>query len=276
MSIATSMAAGVKGQFGTPAKPLHAGLAARNAVDAAFLAAAGMTGRMDILEGPQGFLELFGGHRPAGWEETIGQIGNPHTIEREGLAPKCHPCCGSTHNTVDTIYDLRRKHGIAAEEVVSVETLVGIANRRNLAYPEPEDEMQARFSMHYCVALALLHDSLSLFDFTMGAVWRIDVRRYLPLTTMRSYSEAEEAASTVRLPHRVTVRLRDGRVLQGQRSTARGTIADPFDENTRRAKFLDCCSGRLGKAPTIRLYERLGSLDNDGAIIEVFAESLSV
>ena len=67
MSLAVSMAAGVKGQFGTPAKPLHAGLAARNAVEAAALAACGMTGRIDILEAPQGFRELFGEPDATGW-----------------------------------------------------------------------------------------------------------------------------------------------------------------------------------------------------------------
>jgi 2-methylcitrate dehydratase PrpD len=67
MSLAASMASGMKGQFGTPAKPLHAGLAARNAVEAAQFAAAGMTGRLDILECAQGFLELFGGPEAPGW-----------------------------------------------------------------------------------------------------------------------------------------------------------------------------------------------------------------
>ena len=164
MSLAVSMAAGVKGQFGTPAKPLHAGLAARNAVEAAALAECGMTGRLDILEAPQGFRELFGGPDAAGWDRVT--IGAPHVIESEGLMPKRHPCCGSTHNAVDIVLDLKAQHGFAAREVAAVETLVGLVNQRNLAYPNPEDEMQARFSMQYCVALALLKDRLELSDFT--------------------------------------------------------------------------------------------------------------
>lgn len=258
MSVATSMASGPKGQFGTPAKPLHAGLAARNAVEAAELAAAGMTGRLDILEGPQGFLELFGGRDAKGWT-GVGLAG-PHVIEVEGVMPKRHPCCGSTHSTVDTILHLRAEHVFAADEVAAVECRVGIANARNLAYPEPSDEMQARFSMPYCVALALLKDRLTLADFTPEAVARDEVRRLLPITTMTSYSREEELAGKGRLPHQVTVRLRDGRVIRAERKDAKGSVAYPFDDEDRRAKFFDCCATLDGAALTA-LYARLQSLD---------------
>jgi len=254
MSVAASMAAGPKGQFGTPAKPLHAGLAARNAVDAAALAAAGMTGRLDILECPMGIAELFGDESAAGWDGMA--LASPHVIESDGLMPKRHPCCGSTHNTVDAILDLKAQHGFGADEVESVDTLVGIANARNLAYPDPQDEMQARFSMHYCVALALLQERLSLADFTPAAVGRPDVRRLLPLTTMRAYDKSVEAAG--RKPHCVTLRLKDGRVLVAERLEAKGSIADPFDDADREAKFRDCCAD---VPDADALYARLADID---------------
>jgi 2-methylcitrate dehydratase PrpD len=258
MSVAASMASGAKGQFGTPAKPLHAGLAARNAVEAAELAAAGMTGRLDILECPQGFLELFGGRDAKGWAGL--KLAAPHVIEVDGLMPKRHPCCGSTHNTVDAILDLRAEHEFAADDVVAVETRVGIANARNLAYPEPVNEMQARFSMQYCVALALLKDRLTLADFTPEAVARDEVRRLLPITTMTSHSREDELAGNGRLPHKVTVRLRDRRVIQAERKESKGSMVDPFDDEDRRAKFFDCCS-RLRETALTSLYDRLQSLD---------------
>jgi len=258
MSIAVSMASGVKGQFGTPAKPLHAGLAARNAVEAAALAECGMTGRPDILEAPQGFRELFGGPDAAGWDEV--SIGTPHAIESDGLMPKRHPCCGSTHNAVDIVLDLKAAHGFEAAEVVAVETLVGIVNRRNLAYPRPEDEMQARFSMQHCVALALLKDRLELSDFSPAAISAGPVRSLLPRIAMTAHSQEEERAAGRPPPHRVTVRLADGRVLSGERGDAKGTIADPFDDADRRAKFADCCRGTLDAAETARLHDRLDRL----------------
>lgn len=257
MSLAVSMAAGVKGQFGTPAKPLHAGLAARNAVEAAALAECGMTGRLDILEAPQGFRELFGGPAATGWDGVA--IGAPHVIESEGLMPKRHPCCGSTHNAVDIVLDLKVQHGFAAGEVAAVETLVGLVNQRNLAYPRPEDEMQARFSMQYCIALALLKDRLELSDFTPEAVGAKPVRELLPRIAMTSHPPEEERGRPP--PHRVTIRLADGRVLSGERGEAKGTIADPFDDTDRRAKFADCCRGTLDASEADGLYDRLDRLD---------------
>lgn len=262
MSLAVSMASGVKGQFGTPAKPLHAGLAARNAVEAAALAACGMTGRPDILEAPQGFRELFGGPDATGWDGVA--IGAPHVIESEGLMPKRHPCCGSTHNAVDIVLDLKAQHGFAADEVTAVETLVGIVNRRNLAYPDPVDEMQARFSMQYCIALALLQDRLELSDFTAAAVGAGPVRALLPRIAMASHSAEAERAAGRPLPHRVVLRLADGSVLSGERGEAKGTIADPFDDADRRAKFADCCRGVLDAAGAASLHDRLDRLDGQG------------
>jgi 2-methylcitrate dehydratase PrpD len=257
MSMAVSSAAGVKGQFGTPAKPFHAGMAARNAIEAAAFGSAGLTGRLDILEAPQGFRDLFGGPDATGWDGL--KLGEPLAIEGHGVIPKRHPCCGSTHYVVDMVLDLRARHGFVADDVASLDCLVGIANARNLSYADPQDEMQARFSMHYCVALALVQDRIRLADFTLANIARPEIRKLLPLTTMTARSREEELAGG-RLPHKVVVRLKDGTELKAQRLHAKGSIADPFDDNDRAAKFADCCA-RLGPDTTAELYGALTLLE---------------
>jgi 2-methylcitrate dehydratase PrpD len=257
MSMAVSSAAGVKGQFGTPAKPFHAGMAARNAIEAAAFGSAGLTGRLDILEAPQGFRDLFGGPDATGWDGL--KLGEPLAIEGHGVIPKRHPCCGSTHYVVDMVLDLRAQHGFVADDVASLDCLVGIANARNQSYADPQDEMQARFSMHYCVALALVQDRIRLADFTLANIARPEIRKLLPLTTMTARSREEELAGG-RLPHKVVVRLKDGTELKAQRLHAKGSIADPFDDNDRAAKFADCCA-RLGPDTTAELYGALTLLE---------------
>jgi 2-methylcitrate dehydratase PrpD len=241
MSIAVSMAAGVKGQFGTPVKPLHSGLAARNAVDAAQLSAAGMAGRLDILESRQGFLALYGGDYPKGWSQDPG---HPHpnelAIERFGLTAKRNPCCGATHRAIDAILDLKRDNGFLAEDVASINVTVTEAHARNLAYSRPDNEMQARFSMQYALALALSQDCLGLSDFTHAAVQRADIRALLPLTELSIYDQASERSATGRLPHRIVVELKDGRRFEDIRQAAKGEASLPFSAEERRIKFLDC------------------------------------
>ncbi|HEX8044430.1 MmgE/PrpD family protein [Rhizobium sp.] len=237
MSIATSFAAGPKGQFGTSAKPLHAGMAARNAVEAALLAQAGMSGRLDILERPQGFLDLFGGEAGAGWEALSAN--DRHVIETHGLVTKLHPCCASTHRAIDAARDLQTEYGFSLDDVLSVQTKVGRSAVDNLAYPDPVDEMQARFSMQYCLTTALHQGKLSLTDFTAAAIFRPEIRRHMPKMSMSAYSAAEEKGIE-RLPHQVIVNLRDGRSLKTERLHATGSVAMPLTTADRRSKFADC------------------------------------
>ena len=240
LSLGASMASGTKGQFGTPVKPFHAGMAARNAVEAALLAAQGLRGRLDILEGEQGFLEMFGGIQPLGYDTDHIVQTKEHTIETSGVMPKMHPCCGSTHIIIDAALDLMQTEQFDIDEIVSAECHVGIANYRNLAYPEPRDEMQARFSMQYCLALALRRKTLSLSDFTPAAIGRFASDPLLAKISMTHYSAEEEAAAKSSLPHRLKITLADGKVLETQRAAARGGLADPFSGDARRAKISNC------------------------------------
>ncbi|MFS2223048.1 MmgE/PrpD family protein [Pantoea sp. B65] len=262
LTIAVSLASGVKGQFGTPLKPFHAGMAARNAIDAAQLAASEMTGRLDIIEGEMGFYQLFAG---AGFqpESMAGWLTQPlHIIETVGVMPKKHPCCGSTHRILDAIADLQALHAFSASDVESVTTKVGISNLRNLAYQQPQDEMQARFSMNYCVAVMLEKGALSVADFTRQQVRQQADAAKLARVSMSSWSAAEEAEQP-NLPHIVTIMLKDGRQLSAQRLSAKGSLTEPFSATDKQQKFADCC-GRLRGFEEI--WQRLGNLQQESQL----------
>jgi len=51
-------------------------------------------------------------------------------------------------------------------------------------YPDPQNEMQARFSMPYCLSLALHSGRPTLSDFTPASVARPEIRRLMPLIKM--------------------------------------------------------------------------------------------
>ncbi len=263
MSLAVSMAAGTKGQFGTPAKPLHAGLAARNGIEAAMLAAAGMTGRTDIIEHRLGFTALYAGDGKP-WAEVLAAIGAPLAIEGIGLTSKRHPCCAATHSTLDTLFTLKALHQFRVEDVVEVDTLVGPIQKSNLSYADPVNEMQARFSMNYCVAVALAQDRLRIADFTQAAVDDPARRRLLPLVNM--HTDPAETPGGGEVEHRVTVRLRDGRDLSAPSGVGKGTAADPFDESDRRAKYDDCCAGHLDPRTADALYARLAGIAGEASL----------
>jgi 2-methylcitrate dehydratase PrpD len=262
MSLAASQAAGLKGQFGAPLKPVHAGMAARNAVAAAYLARAGLTGRLDILERPQGFLDLFGGEESRGWDDLPDP--GAHVIETRGLVTKRHPCCASTHRAVDALLDLKRELRIRADDVASIHVRVGRSAALNLPYDAPGDEMQARFSMPYCLARAFEGDGLRLADFAPGRVEGRADPRLMALVRMESYTAAEEAG-VERLPHVLNVTLRDGSVHGRSRLHAVGAIEDPMPPEALRAKF-DDCRRHAGNGPWPDFATLAADLESDHAM----------
>ena len=242
ISLGFSMAGGSKLQFGTMAKPVHAGLAALHGVMAAELAASGITATPEPLEGPWGFRDLFAGPASPGYAGIAARIGRPLAIEQYGLKAKVHPGCASAHCAIDAVLALRREFGIDSTEVASVDVLVNRMSYDNLMYPDPGTEMEARFSMQYCIALALLHGRLTLRDFTPAAIRRAEVRRWLPAITMRHTGAGDplQLADNGREPAKVTLHLKDGRKPERFVQYAKGVLQAPMSPEELDAKLADC------------------------------------
>ena len=96
LSLATSLSSGSKRQFGTMAKPLHAGLAAKNGIMAAALAEAGVTAAADAYEGARGFADLFAGVPRERLEAAVADFGVPPALERHGLWQKVYPAAAAS------------------------------------------------------------------------------------------------------------------------------------------------------------------------------------
>lgn len=262
ISLSVSMAGGPKVQFGSPAKPMHAGLAAQHAVLAADLARNGMQAHPEAIEGERGFTDLFHGASDTDWAGLLAELGQPLAIESFGLSPKFYPCCGSTHRALDGVLELRAAHDIRVEDVASVRTLVAYGNARNLCYPDPTQEMEARFSMNYCVAVALHFGRVSLSDFTVLSVQRPEIRATMPLVTMEARpADAEGSDPASRLPHEVTITLKDGRVVSTSVLNAKGSSLNPLTAEDVTAKFNDCCEGFLEPSALARAQEALARVE---------------
>ena len=267
ISLGFSMAGGSKLQFGTMAKPVHAGLAALHGVMAAELAAGGITATPEPLEGAWGFRDLFAGPASPGYAGIAARIGRPLAIEQYGLKAKVHPGCASAHCAIDAVLALRREFGIHSTEVASVDVLVNRMSYDNLMYPDPGTEMEARFSMQYCIALALLHGRLTLRDFTPAAIRRAEVRRWLPAITMRHTGAGDplQLADNGREPAKVTLHLKDGRKPERFVQYPKGVLQAPMSPEELDAKLADCARSlapaALGKLRSLLDgFERLPDL----------------
>lgn len=260
LSLAFSMAGGSKLQFGTMAKPMHAGLAAQHGVMAADLAAAGVMGIAEPFEGPWGFRDLFAGAASPGFSRR--PVRAPLAIERYGLKAKIHPCCASAHCALDALLALRAEHGFSAAEVERVEVLVNRMSYDNLMYPSPRTELEARFSMHWCIALALLQGRLGLGDFSREALRRKEVCAWLPRIAMLHTAPGREhpLMDNGREPASVSVLLKDGRRLERYAQHAKGTLQAPATAVELDTKFADCAGNRPALRAMLERFEQLPDL----------------
>ena len=246
LSIATSMAAGFKSQFGTTTKPTHAGLAAKNGVLAACLAENGLTASSETLDGDWSILALLAGEDAPGIAAPLSKLGAPLAILEHGLIVKRYPCCAYIHRAVDGLLSLREEHGLTAEGVRQVKVAIPTKNKEILPFTLPETPSEARFSMEYCLAAALSQGSLSERDFTPEAIAREPIRALipkiaftgLPVTAASSDLATEEA-------DRVAVVGEDGEEQSIEVLYAKGDPRNPLSEAELQAKFEDCARGLL-------------------------------
>ena len=236
LALAASQASGLKENFGTMAKPFHAGHAARTGVLSALLAREGFTASEQALEGPQGYLKVLGGEANMAALETLG---GPWRILSTGIAVKPYPSCAMTHSAIDALLELRSRHGVRPEEVTAVEIGVAPVVPGILIHPKPQSGLEAKFSMEYCAAAALAEGRVGIDTFADDRVRDLGVRALME----RVRTMVDPALSGHLDRHgwsRVTLRLADGRQLTWGPGGPQGHPDRPLSQEQLLAKFRDC------------------------------------
>src|SRR5262249_42021093 len=147
----------------------HAGLVS------ARLASAGFTASLDALEHPQGFLAAVS---PNGDVDRISpsQVGRNWRILSERLSVKKYPLCYCTHRALDGMLDLLAEHGILANDVRSVTVSVSRRNALVLRNSRPQTGLEAKFSMQFAMACAIVARRAGLAELTDSFVQRQDIQ----------------------------------------------------------------------------------------------------
>jgi 2-methylcitrate dehydratase PrpD len=245
LAIAASEASGLKVNFGTMVKPLHAGLAARNGVLAAQLARAGMTASAAAIDGAQGLLTAMDSERPS-LDEAIGDLGERWEILDTGITVKLYPSCAGTHPTLDALLDLKRREGFAGEDVDTIEGGVDPIVPTILIYDRPASGLEGKFSMPFCAAAAVVHGHIGLDTFDAAHLADPRVAAVQSRVTMR-VDPLLDASAPALTQARVSVRLRDGRVLSASANGARGYHDRPASDTELAGKFMSCARESLSE-----------------------------
>ncbi|HXR55381.1 MAG TPA: MmgE/PrpD family protein [Casimicrobiaceae bacterium] len=253
LSLAASQAGGLRENFGTMTKPFHAGRAAESGVVGAELAALGFTASPVALEADRGFFRAAGGgYTP----ETIeGKLGNPWTFASPGVSIKPHPSGSLTHPGMSVMLDLIGEHDIRADQVKRVKVGTNHNMPNALIHHEPHTELQAKFSMEFCMAILLIERTAGLAQFTDEVVNRRDVQDMIRRIDFATHPEAE-AAGFDKMTTIIEIELADGRVVKGVADFGKGSPANPMSDDELQRKFRECARwGGLADATAQRVID---------------------
>jgi 2-methylcitrate dehydratase PrpD len=267
LAIAASEASGLKENFGTMVKPLHAGLAARNGVLAAQLARAGMTSSAAAIDGPQGFLAAMDSQQPA-LDKVVVDLGSRWEILDTGITVKLYPSCAGTHPSLDALLDLKRQERFSSDEVEAIEIGVDPIVPTILLYDRPSSGLEGKFSMPFCAAAALVHGRVGLETFDVSQLADPAIVAMMARVTMR-IDPALDASAPPLTQARVTVRLREGRVLTASANGARGYHDRPASDDELAVKFMSCATQAMSEAQAAEALAALRGIESAADIRRV-------
>lgn len=239
ISAAVSMAAGVRANFGTVMKPVHAGLAARGGVEAAYLASAGVSAAPAALESRLGGIDVFGdGSLFSRYADPAAAVVEAARQAVDGLGLKLYPCCRGAHHAIDAALEVRRQLGVPADDIASVRVEVPLGAKTALIYDDPATGLEGKFSLPYAVATTLAHGVPRLVHFTDAAVRDERTRRIMRrLVIVEDDSAGDLSGNMADRYAIVEVRTTDGRRVSARVDDARGSWSHPLTDAEVDEKF---------------------------------------
>src|SRR5512134_736804 len=262
LSIAASLAAGIKANFGTMVKPLHVGHCTRNGMFAALLARDGFTAGDRVFEHKQGFLNVFNGEGNYDADKILPDWSKPLDIVTPGIAIKQYPCCGSTHSALDAILKLAREHKPAPGDIERVDVWTHSRRLEHTNRPEPKSPLDAKFSVQYCMVRAILDRQIAIEHFEGRAYEEPAVRKLLPRVHAAPYTTAQFPAEN-HFGAEVRIALRGGKAVSAKVDQPFGRTSDnPLPAGLLKEKFENCAARVLPRERVAALYPAIQGFEN--------------
>jgi 2-methylcitrate dehydratase PrpD len=260
LGIAASQPVGMREQFGSMTKPFHPGAAARAGLTSALLAKHGFTASAKALEAPRGYIQVVSPRKD--WNEITGELGERFEISFNTYKPFA---CGIViHPAIDAATQLRDK-GVRAEQVERVDLRVHSLVLELTGKKEPQDGLQAKFSVYHGFAAGLVFGRAGETEYDDSIVNRDDMvalRRKVVATVDDSIDEA--AAD-------VTAVLKDGRSVHVFVEHAIGSMQRPLSDRQLEEKLRSLSDPVIGDGKAAALVAAcwtLGDAKDVRAVVE--------
>lgn len=246
LSLAISQAVGYTAQFGSHAKPMQAGFAARAGVSAAYLAASGATAQAHMLEHSKGMPALMAGDHQQRLLMAVNRLGGKLAIQEYGLILKPWTSCGYTHRIMTAAIDLNGQ-GVDMSRVQAVQLSLPDFHGAILPFQQPLNRSEALFSLPFVAAMGLLYGDLTIADLDAEAWQRDEVKALISKTQVEHFQPQDPSLNyDPQDPDRLRLLLMDGQELEVACPYPLGAPQLPMTRTQIQHKFLANCQLTAG------------------------------
>ncbi len=264
IGLAATQPVGLREMFGSMTKSFHPGRAAQNGLLAALLAEKGYTSSLQGIEAKRGWAHVLSTTQD--FQVITDGLGSHYEIARNSYKP--FACGLVVHPVIDGCMQLRNENHLAADMIDRIDLVVHPVVIELTSKRKPQTGLEGKFSVYYAAALGIVVGKAGEAQFSDAAV------RDPAVIAVRDRVETVVDPSLGQDQARVTIRLKDGRVLERFVAHAVGSVENPMSDAALAAKFSDLVAGILADDRARRLMELCAGaerLDDAGDIARAAA-----
>ena len=259
LSIALSHASGTTeyASTGGSIKRAHAGMAARNGIEAVDLARAGITGPRRFLTGDRGLYQTFIRKQVSDDARVDFQTDKP--LEISQLSFKAYCCCAANHPYIEAMAPFRSKVGDIESVDAGIQTMTdAIVGNRNAHIYEPRNIEELQYSLPAQMALSLLgrgngyQTHRAFLEGTLQLTPDSDVVRMAKRIKLTVDKELD--IKYRKFVADVTVRYRDGTTEHRFVDRATGRPDKPFTPQEHQDKLDELTRDHLGSERATKMF----------------------
>ncbi len=267
LGIAATQSAGLREMFGTMCKPFHPGNAARNGLLAALLAQKDFTSSDQGIEAKRGFAHVLStGFRA---EEITSGLGKTFELSLNTYKPFA---CGIVeHPAIDGCIQLRNEHKLKAGDIESIALKSHPLVLELTGKKTPQTGLEGKFSVYHSSAVAIIYGAAG------EAEYSDEVVRDPQVIALRDRVTAAVEPGVHEDQVHVTIRLKDGRILEKFVEHAIGSVDKPMSDAALETKFRAFADGILSQPEAeklLRLCWDIAKLKDAGEVARASVPSV--
>lgn len=226
LGLAGTQASGLREMFGTMCKSFHPGRAAQNGLASAILAKNGFTSSDRVLEAPRGFAHVLSSDPDL--SVIVSGLGDEYELSRNTYKPFA---CGLViHPAIDGCIGVREEHRVRADDITGIHVKVNPRVLELTGKRSPEVGLEGKFSIYHSAAVAIIDGAAGEAQYSDERVRDPSVRALRDRVTVEEVFDLSETEAIV------SVRTKDGRLLERKVAAATGSLQRPMTDAQLESK----------------------------------------